>query len=69
MNFTAEERRLIESYRSAFRQDTISALWDALPSIENDELLASAWSAIGKLDSISDLEFSELFEGVADHAS
>ena len=69
MRFTAEERRLAVLYYAASRKDTISALWDALPDIDDNSELASAWSALGKLGAISDIEFEELFAGVMDHAS
>ena len=65
MTFTVEERRLIILYYSDFRQETISALWEALPYIDEEGMLESAWSAVGKLGEISDAEFYDLFEGEA----
>ena len=65
MTFTVEERRLIVLYYSDSRQETISALWEALPFIDEEGMLESAWNAIGKLNEISDGEFFDLFEGEA----
>ena len=61
MTFTVEERRLIILFYSETRQATISAMWDALPHIDDEFTLAAAWGAIGKLGSINDDEFGELF--------
>ena len=69
MRFTSEERRLIVLYCSASRLDTITALWEALPDIEDNGELVSAWNAIGKLGAISDSEFAAFYEGVLGNAS
>jgi len=65
MMFTTGERRLIILYYSETRKETISSLWDTLPFIDDEDILESAWSAIGKLNAISDAEFYVSFEGEA----
>ena len=61
MTLTIEERSLIILYYSGSRQETISALWEALPDIDDSVTLISAWNAIGKLGATSDAEFTSDF--------
>ena len=65
MTFTSEEYNLAALFYSGSRIDTISALWEVLPHIDDDRTLNAVWSAIGKLGSVSDCEFFAIFESEA----
>ena len=64
MSLTSQEKNLAVIYYSGSREDTIAQLREALPDIAEPDTLAAAHSIIGKLESISDMEFSLTFREV-----
>ena len=58
ITFTEEERCIIDMYKDKSRLHTVAKMYEALPFIETDEILALVRSAIDKLIRIDDKRYS-----------
>ena len=57
ITFTEEERCIIDIYKDKSRLHTVAKMYEALPYIETDEILALVSSAIDKLIRIDDRRY------------
>ena len=57
ITFTEEERCIIDMYKDKSRLHTVAKMYEALPFIETDEILALVRSAIDKLIKIDDRRY------------
>ena len=57
ITFTEEERCIIDIYKDKSRLHTVAKMYEALPYIETDEILALVRSAIDKLIRIDDRRY------------
>ena len=64
MSLTTLEKNLACIYYGNSREDTVAQLREGLPHITEPDTLAAAHTAIAKLDSMSDMEFTLSFRGV-----
>ena len=64
MSFSIQEKNLAVIYHSGSREDTIAQMREALPYIAELDTLAAAHTILGKLESMSDMEFSLTFREV-----
>lgn len=59
MEFSVAEINFICIVKGDNRKDTINNIFDALPDLEDKEMIEIAETVIGKLESISDSEYDE----------
>ena len=57
ITFTEEERCIIDIYKDKSRLHTVAKMYEALPYIETDEILALVRSVIDKLIRIDDRRY------------
>jgi hypothetical protein len=63
MSLTTQERNLAALYLNASRRDTIDQLCEAIPDIDEPDILADLLSAIAKLEAMDYGAFALLEEG------
>ena len=64
MSMSVQEYNLAALYCSGSRMDTIEQLREAVPDVDEPDILADLLSAIAKLEAMDDDAFSVLEEGL-----